>query len=56
MVIVLMTATFYSFAQTDPLREKLDSIFQYIDKNQIPSGYLKEYGSQLAPFPPLLVT
>jgi hypothetical protein len=38
-----------SFAQIDLLRQKLDSIFQYIDKTQIPTGYLKEYGAELMP-------
>lgn len=51
-IILLFTciiAGLTSYAQTDPLREKLDSIFQYIDKSQIPTGYLKEYGSELLP-------
>ena len=40
----------FSFAQTgDPLRDKLDSIFKFIDKSQIPTGYLKEYGSEMVP-------
>ena len=31
-------------AQTnDPLRNKLDTIFQNLDKTQIPTGYLAEY-------------
>ena len=38
-----------SFSQIDPLRQKLDSIFQYVDKSQIPTGYLKEYGSEFLP-------
>ena len=37
----MIIAVLNLYAQTDPLREKLDSIFQHIDKNQIPSGYLK---------------
>ena len=28
------------FSQTDPLRQKLDSIFQYVDKSQIPTPRL----------------
>lgn len=35
------------FAQTDPSRDELALIFQYIDKSQIPSGYLDEYGPQV---------
>ena len=38
-----------TFSQIDPLRQKLDSIFQYVDKTQIPTGYLKEYGSEFLP-------
>ncbi len=45
-----MTLAFGLFAQTgDPYRDKLDSIFKFIDKTQIPSGYLKEYGSEMLP-------
>ena len=37
------------YCQIDPLRQKLDSIFQDVDKSQIPTGYLKEYGSEFLP-------
>ena len=52
--IILTTAiiliSLFSYAQTgDPLRDKLDSIFKFIDKAQIPTGYLKEYGSEMVP-------
>lgn len=40
---------FLSFAQIDSLRQKLDSIFQHVDKTQIPTGYLKEYGAEFMP-------
>ncbi len=30
-------------SNTAALRQKLDSVFQYIDKNQLPTGLLKEY-------------
>ena len=40
---------FCTFAQQDPLRLKLDSIFQNVNKAQIPTGYLKEYGAELMP-------
>jgi hypothetical protein len=33
----------------DCLRLKLDDIFLYIDKSQIPSGYLAEYGAEFSP-------
>ncbi len=48
-VITCFFAGISSYAQTDALRQKLDSIFQYINKNQIPTGYLKEYGSEMVP-------
>lgn len=52
-IILAITAfiiTTLSYAQTgDPLRDKLDSIFKFIDKTQIPTGYLKEYGSEMIP-------
>ncbi len=38
-----------SFSQTDPVRQKLDSVFQHVDKSQIPTGYLKEYGAEFMP-------
>ena len=49
LVVAIMIATFQAFSQTDLLRQKLDSIFQYVDKTQIPTGYLKEYGAELMP-------
>ena len=49
IIIVLLTMNLKSFCQIDPLRQKLDSIFQYVDKTQIPTGYLKEYGSEFLP-------
>ncbi len=38
---------FASKAQTDSARLELDQIFQYIDKSQIPTGYLNEYGADV---------
>ena len=35
-------------AQTDSVRTELDQIFYYVDKSQVPSGYLDEYGPQFA--------
>jgi hypothetical protein len=48
-VLVSYMLTNKAFSQIDPLRQKLDSIFQYVDKTQIPTGYLKEYGSEFLP-------
>ena len=48
IMIILLSGT-KAFSQIDPLRQKLDSIFQYVDKSQIPTGYLKEYGSEFLP-------
>ncbi|MCW3073048.1 MAG: hypothetical protein JWP69_117 [Flaviaesturariibacter sp.] len=45
----MLLAWLYSFAQTDPLREKLDSVFQHVNKSLIPTGYLKEYGAEFMP-------
>ncbi len=36
-----------AFAQTDPVRTELDLIFQNIDKTQVPTGYLNEYGPEV---------
>ena len=51
MVIACIITDLVGYCQTttDPLREKLDSIFQHLDKTQIPTGYLKEYGAELSP-------
>ena len=49
LVVAIMIAALQTFSQTDLVRQKLDSIFQYIDKAQIPTGYLKEYGAELMP-------
>jgi len=35
---------------TDVLRNQLNTIFQYIDKSQVPTGYLEEYGPRMIPF------
>ena len=39
--IAINIATAKLYAQVDPIRQKLDSIFQHINKNQVPSGYFK---------------
>ena len=46
LVVATMIATLQTFSQTDLIRQKLDSIFQYIDKALIPTGYLNEYGPE----------
>ena len=48
MLVIAVLLTIKAFAQTDPIRAELDHIFQYIDKSQVPSGYLDEYGPQFA--------
>ena len=49
LILIFLIISLKSFSQVDPLRQKLDSIFQYVDKSQIPTGYLKEYGSEFLP-------
>jgi hypothetical protein len=47
LILFILFISTNSNAQTgDPLRDKLDSIFYNIDKSQIPSGYLQEYGAE----------
>lgn len=46
MLVIAILLTGNAYAQTDPVREELNHIFQYIDKSQVPSGYLDEYGPQ----------
>ena len=48
MLVIVVLLTSKAFAQADPVRAELDHIFQYIDKSQVPSGYLDEYGPQFA--------
>ena len=49
LIAILLIVNISSFGLVDILRQKLDSIFQYVDKSQIPTGYLKEYGSEFLP-------
>lgn len=35
-------------AQVDSARLIIDNILQHVDKSQIPTGYLDEYGAQFA--------
>ncbi|MEO6683154.1 MAG: hypothetical protein ABIN48_10055, partial [Ginsengibacter sp.] len=46
LVIITIVTSFSLFAQSDPVKVQLDHIFQYINKTQIPTGYLDEYGAQ----------
>ena len=50
-LIITLTAFllihFCVFAQTDPVRTEQDLIFQNINKSQIPTGYLNEYGPEV---------
>jgi hypothetical protein len=47
--IAIQLAMAKLYAQVDPIRQKLDSIFQHINKSQVPTGYLKEYGADMMP-------
>ncbi len=49
LLLAGMFLPIFLFAQTDALRIKLNSIFQNIDKSQVPTGYLKEYGAEPIP-------
>lgn len=46
-ITALLLIHFCAFAQTDPVRVEQDLIFQNIDKSQIPTGYLNEYGPEV---------
>jgi hypothetical protein len=54
-ILVFFCLNLKAFSQIDPLRQKIDLVFQQLDKSQITSGYLKEYGSQFLPFIGLMV-
>ena len=49
LLTLSLFVTFKSSAQPGSDRQLLDNIFQNVDKTQIPTGYLDEYGAQLAP-------
>lgn len=49
LIIAIILAALQTFSQSDPLRDKLDSVFQNVNKNVISTGYLKEYGAELMP-------
>jgi hypothetical protein len=37
------------YAQTSPVRTQLNNVFSNIDKSQVPTGFLQEYGEPLVP-------
>jgi hypothetical protein len=47
--VLLILITNCAAAQTYPLREKLDLVFSHVDKSQVPTGFLLEYGPRLVP-------
>mgnify|MGYP000017526665 CR=1 FL=1 len=49
LTLALIFLTLFAQAQTDALRNQLNTIFQNIDKSQVPSGFLEEYGAGLVP-------
>lgn len=49
LFVTIVVVSLQAFGQTDPIRQKLDSVFQHVDKTQIPTGYLKEYGAEFMP-------
>ena len=46
-ITALLVVNLCAFAQADPVRTELTYIFQNIDKTQIPTGYLNEYGPEV---------
>ena len=45
--VALLLLNLCGYAQIDPVRTELNSIFQNINKTQIPTGYLNEYGPEV---------
>ena len=46
-IAALLLLNLCGYAQTDQIRTELNSIFQNINKTQIPTGYLNEYGPEV---------
>ncbi len=46
LVFSLFVTMLKANAQVDSLRIKLDQVFAHIDKSQVPTGFLEEYGTQ----------
>ncbi len=49
MLLLFAVAWQCAIAQTSPLQDKLNHVFANIDKSQIPTGFLEEYGVPLVP-------
>ncbi|MGI8584489.1 MAG: hypothetical protein ACR2KX_20050 [Chitinophagaceae bacterium] len=49
LTLALIFFALFGNAQTDALRNNLNTIFQNIDKSQVPTGFLEEYGADLVP-------
>lgn len=47
LLLLICLARYDSIAQTFPLRQKLDLVFANIDKSQVPTGFLAEFGPRL---------
>ena len=52
LVFCVLTTCTFSFSQTYPLRDRLDQVFINVDKMQISTGFLEEYGIALTRFTP----
>ncbi|MEO6453446.1 MAG: hypothetical protein ABIN97_05205, partial [Ginsengibacter sp.] len=48
LLVILVLIAVSGKAQVDSAQLQLNSIFQYIDKSQIPTGFLEEYGAEFA--------
>jgi hypothetical protein len=48
-VSALLTVFSGAYAQTDPLRTKLDDVFSVVNKALVPTGFLEEFGSPFIP-------
>ncbi len=56
LTLALIFFAFFGNAQTDELRNNLNTIFQNIDKSQVPTGFLEEYGAGLVPLDVFKIT
>ena len=45
-VLFIIFASLQTKAQVDSIQLALDNIFQYVDKSQVPTGFLEEYSAQ----------
>lgn len=48
LVVFVILLNLSTIAQVDSVRLTLDNIFEHVDKSQIPTGYLEEYGAEFA--------